>query len=364
MTACAPERAWPLQSCLWELTLRCNLQCLHCGSGAGRARRLELSPAERFELVDDLADLGCRELAFIGGEIFLCEGWEQVARRASDRGLRVNLMTNGYRVGERELDQVRHARLVNVGVSIDGMEDTHNRIRRRPDSFASVARTYDLLFDAGIASAAITSLMAWNLPDLEPLYQFLLQHHVQLWQLQLVNPMGNMASRRELILDPAHVASLIEFIREKNCERRMIVIAADSVGYYHEDSEPCIRGRRGPICCWEGCQAGLSTIFLDSVGNVKGCGALYDDAFIEGNVRDRRLSDIWSDPRSFAYNRAFEMAALSGGCRDCDVADVCRGGCRASNYFATGRLHENAFCPRSRARSARRIPPRLSGLHS
>lgn len=339
---------YQLRSCLWELTLKCNLHCMHCGSVAGRARNRELMLDECFAVADEIVGLGCTELTFIGGEIFLYQGWESVARYASDRGILTNIMTNAYGLGEEEVREIQYARLSNVGISIDGMEENHNRIRGRRDSFAQIIQAFNLLNREHITIAAVTSLLQFNFPDLEELYELLLSHGVQIWQLQLINPMGNMSSKRDLILDPENLPWLIEFIRDKNSERKMIVVAADSIGYYHDDSEERIRGRRRPICCWEGCQAGITALFIDSVGNVKGCGALYDDAFIEGNVREQRLSEIWRDEHKFSYNRAFDLKLLTGPCGDCDVADVCKGGCRASNYFTAGTLYENAFCPHNR----------------
>ncbi len=340
---------YQLQSCLWELTLKCNLHCMHCGSAAGRARNRELALDECFPIVDEIVQLGCEELTFIGGEIFLYRGWEQVARRASDSGMLVNIMTNAYRLREEQVAQIEYARLSNVGISIDGMEETHNRIRGNRNSFACIVNAFDLLNRVDIPIAAVTSLLELNYPDLEALYQFLLSHNVQLWQIQLVNPMGNMAGKENLILDPAKLPQLIDFIREKSCERRMDVVAADSVGYYFNDTEERIRGRRYPVCCWEGCQAGITSLFIDSVGNIKGCGALYDDTFIEGNLRDRTLTQIWRDKDKFTYNRAFAPGLLTGICRDCDVAAFCKGGCRASNFFTSGTLYENAFCARHRS---------------
>lgn len=344
MNGVESARGRVLCACLWELTLKCNLHCMHCGSLAGRARPSELPPGDCFAIVDELADLACATLTFIGGEVFLYSGWERIARYASERGLLVNIMTSAYGFGEAELEQVQHARLSNVGVSIDGMEESHTRIRRRTDSFAHAVRALDLLSREGIATAVVTSVLQWNFTDLEPLYELLLGHGVQLWQIQLVNPMGSMAGKQNLVLDPAQITWLIEFIREKSSERKMIVVAADSVGYYFEDTEGYIRGRRKPICVWEGCQAGMTSVFIDSAGNVKGCGSLYDDAFIEGNVKERRLAEIWRDERLFSYNRAFHRRLLKGRCRGCDVAEVCMGGCRSSNYFTTGSLYENAFC--------------------
>src|SRR4051812_43782865 len=61
--------------CVWEITLRCDLACRHCGSRAGPARPDELSTAECLDLVRQLAELGTREIALIGGEAYLREDW-------------------------------------------------------------------------------------------------------------------------------------------------------------------------------------------------------------------------------------------------------------------------------------------------
>lgn len=338
----AQER-YQLVSCLWELTLRCTMNCMHCGSAAGTARRNELTIDECLTVADELVALDCQEVTFIGGEMFLYRQWERIGRWLSDAGVAVNIMSNGYHMQAKHIDQIKHARLSNVGISIDGMEESHNRVRRRPDGFAQVTRSLDLLRAEGVSTAVVTSLLDFNLADLEPLYDHLVEHGVSLWQIQLVNPMGNLSGCDDLLVPPGAIPALTEFIREKNFERRMNVTAADSIGYF-DDNEEFIRGHRSAIHCWEGCQAGLNSVFVDSVGNVKGCGALYDDFFIEGNVRERSLTDIWNDDSRFAYSRAFDPEMLAGRCRTCEFGEVCRAGCRASNYFAGGSMYENHFC--------------------
>ncbi|MEJ7732687.1 MAG: radical SAM protein [Polyangiaceae bacterium] len=56
---------------VWELTMKCDQPCQHCGSRAGAARVRELSTAEVLEVGAALARLGCREVALIGGEAYL-----------------------------------------------------------------------------------------------------------------------------------------------------------------------------------------------------------------------------------------------------------------------------------------------------
>jgi radical SAM protein with 4Fe4S-binding SPASM domain len=345
MEAVNMEGDYRLESCLWELTLKCTLNCMHCGSVAGKGRARELTLSECSIVAGQIVALGCRELTFIGGEIFLYRGWEEIARFLSDNGLLVNIMSNGFSIGETEINQIKYAKLSNVGISVDGMAKNHNRIRRRADSFDRIARAMDLLNQERIPIAAVTCLLEFNFGDLEDLYAWLVSHNVQLWQIQLVNPMGNMADRRELIIEPEKIPLITDFIREKNKEKLMVIVAADSIGYY-DDNETHIRGRRAPVCYWKGCQAGITSLFVDSVGNVKGCGALYAEKFIEGNLRERTLADIWNDKASFSYNRDFDVDILTGQCAGCDVGDECRGGCRASNYFTTNSLYESAYCSR------------------
>ncbi len=347
MRDCDAPDSYTLRGCNWELTLRCTLHCMHCGSRAGNASPGELTLEECLPVADELVALGCREVTMIGGEVFLFRGWERLAGHLSAQGVSVNIVTNGYSVGPREVEQIQSAGLVNVGVSIDGMETNHNKIRGRDDAFDRVRKTLELLNGEDITAGAVTCLLSLNCDDLDDLYRFLLEHGVQVWQLQLASAMGNIAGRRESLVGSEQVADITEFIRDKNWERRMVVIAADSIGYFN-DNEVYIRGFSSPVGYWGGCAAGISSVFIDSVGNVKGCGALYSDVFIEGNVRKTPLSDIWHDTAAFAYNRRFSTCLLAGKCRECDVGHVCRGGCRSSNYFSSGNLYESAFCCRER----------------
>ena len=232
-----------------------------------------------------------------------------------------------------------------VGISVDGLEVNHNAIRGRKNAFSEVLNAFDLLNAAEISIGVVTSLMEMNFPDLDGLYELLVDNNVHLWQLQLVNAMGNMSDRREQLIHRDRIPWITDFIREKNKERRMVVVASDNIGYY-DDNESSIRGNRSPLCYWEGCQAGISSLYIDSVGNVKGCGAMYAEDFIEGNVRLRSVKDIWNDADAFSFNREFDITLLDGDCRGCDVGDVCKGGCRASNYFFNGSLYSNSFCSR------------------
>src|SRR6476659_9984578 len=81
------DRKWQPIYAVWEITLRCDLACRHCGSRAGRSRPDELTTEEALNLVDQMADLGTLEVTIIGGEAYLRDDWTQIARKIRDRGM-------------------------------------------------------------------------------------------------------------------------------------------------------------------------------------------------------------------------------------------------------------------------------------
>lgn len=329
--------------CVWELTLKCNMNCLHCGSRAGQARDNELSLDEALQVADDLIELGCQQLSLIGGEVFLYKGWEKIARRLTDNKILVNIITNGFLMGDKQIEEIKYSNISNVIISIDGMAENHNRIRNNEKSFSHIEKTIARLNQENIPIGVNTTLLDTNFSDLDELNKFLIANNVKIWQLQLANPMGNMSDRREQLISIENIKKLTAFIRQRRRDNRMSVYTGDNVGYYDEH-EKYIRGNPGNINYWAGCQAGLHVVGIDSIGNVKGCESLYDDTFIEGNLRNESLSEIWFKEGNFAYNRNFDPSMLTGKCKDCDKGAFCRAGCRGACFFTQGEYFENAYC--------------------
>jgi len=78
---------------VWELTLTCNLKCVHCGSRAGRARPREISTARALDVVEQLARIGVRSVTLIGGEVYLRADWLQIVRAIRSAGIDCNIQT-------------------------------------------------------------------------------------------------------------------------------------------------------------------------------------------------------------------------------------------------------------------------------
>ena len=332
---------YQLRQCVWEITLACCFSSRYCGSGGGKARENELNREECLKLADELAELGCRRISMIGGEIFMRPDWKDIVERLVGNGIAVCIISNGYMIDHCLAQELKKLNIESLALSLDGPACIHDRYRQE-GSFKRVKRALGVLANAGVPTSVISTLNSENEKTLEELYGFLTDYPIFAWQLQACLPMGNAS--RSGVDQRFDVKRVIRFVGD-HADAPFALGIADNIGYYTE-SEGSLRGNRSGVAVYKGCQAGLTVVGIDSVGNVKGCESLYDERFFEGNVRQRSLKSIWEDPEAFSYNRKFNTDMLTGKCASCDKKSVCRGGCRSMDHFAGGKLYESPCCAR------------------
>lgn len=333
--------------CVWEITARCNMSCLHCASSltGELSRGEELSLPEAIALCSQLKELGCEKVVLSGGEALLRKDWGDIARELVRLKIKVSLISNGFVLDDQVAEQIRNIGLCRVGLSLDGLEPTHDYIRDRRGSFRHVVRACGLLRERQVPVNLVTHVNRRNLPELEAILDLAIALGAEVWRLQLGSPLGRLAQHPELHIVPADLPRIADFILEAKRQDRISISVGNNIGYFsHHEFE--LRGRTDPqaIPFWCGCSAGCLTVGIEANGNVKGCLALQSDRFIEGNVRKESLRQIWERPGAFAYTRGFRIEDLRGHCRGCEYGEICRGGCTFMAVGATGSPHDNPFC--------------------
>jgi MoaA/NifB/PqqE/SkfB family radical SAM enzyme len=117
-----------LNQAVYELTLRCNLRCKHCGSDAGISRTGELSLPESLTLIRDLAELGVTMITLNGGEPFLHPHWFSIGKAVSDYGIRLAFITNGYNLPDHVFTEVARLKPYEIAFSLDGIDNSKKKI--------------------------------------------------------------------------------------------------------------------------------------------------------------------------------------------------------------------------------------------
>ncbi|HEX7671570.1 MAG TPA: radical SAM protein [Polyangiaceae bacterium] len=330
---------------VWELTLACDLACRHCGSRAGSARPDELTLPEALHLVDQIADLGVREVTLIGGEVYLYEGWGEVARRIRSRGMSCGVVTGGRGFDAERVRLAREAGVQSIAVSIDGDEETHDRLRGVAGSYHAALRTLALCRAEGMQVSANTQVNRLSLPHLAGVFERIAEAGCHGWQVQLTVPAGRAADEPDVILQPFDLLALMPLLADlrKRCDAAGVtLLPGNNVGYFgpfeHVLRDFYPAGHSGS------CGAGRHGLGIEANGDLKGCPSLPTEGWVGGNLRQHRLVDVWERAGALRFNRDRTVKDLWGFCGTCYYADTCRAGCTWMSSSLFGRPGNNPYC--------------------
>jgi radical SAM protein with 4Fe4S-binding SPASM domain len=337
------DRRWRPIYCVWEITLRCDLACRHCGSRAGRARPDELTRAEALDVVDQMADLGVMEVTIIGGEAYLRDDWTAIAAHIVRRGMTCTMTTGGRGLDAARARAVKDAGITHVSVSVDGLRETHDMLRAVEGSHASALSAIASLQDVGVPVTANTQIGKANLGELDALFDLLADAGVRQWQVQLTAAMGRAADEPDLLLEPHQVLDVMAAlarIKPRADARHIRIWPGNNIGYFGPYEE-LLRGR---LPAPRSCAAGKATLGIEANGDVKGCPSLPTAPYVGGNLRDARLVDIWERSAELRFTRDRTAAELWGYCAGCYYADECRAGCSWTSHVLFGKRGNNPLC--------------------
>jgi radical SAM protein with 4Fe4S-binding SPASM domain len=339
------DQRWQPVYAVWEITLRCDLACRHCGSRAGRARPDELTTAEALDLVAQMAELGVREVTVIGGEAYLREDWTEIVRAVRAHGMTCTMTTGGRGLDIERARAAKEAGLQSVSVSVDGLEATHDALRAVQGSYRSAFGAIQNLTAAGIPVSANTQIGRQSLYEIEPLFDRLVDAGIHSWQVQLTVAMGRAADEPDLLLEPYQVLEVMPMIARchaKAQKKKVRVWPGNNVGYFGP-YESLLRGTmpRGHMAS---CGAGRSTLGIEANGDLKGCPSLPSADYVGGNIRTARLRDVWERAEPLRFTRDRTVKDLWGYCGTCYYADTCRAGCSWTSTVLFGKHGNNPFC--------------------
>jgi radical SAM protein with 4Fe4S-binding SPASM domain len=339
------DQQWRPIYAVWEITLHCDLACRHCGSRAGKERPDELSTAECLDMVDQMADLGVKEVTLIGGEAYLREDWTDIIRHVRKRGMICTTTTGGRGLTLERALAAKEAGLQGASVSVDGLESIHDQLRGVKGSWAAAMQAFENLRAAKIPFSANTQISRPALKEIEATFDLLMDKGIHSWQVQLTVAMGRAADEPDLLIEPwqlLEVMPMLARIQAKAKPRNVRLWPGNNIGYFGP-YESVLRGTlpRGHMAS---CGAGRSTLGIEADGTIKGCPSLPTSDWAGGNIREHSLKDIWERAAPLRYTRDRTVNDLWGYCRDCYYNDTCRAGCSWTTHVLFGKPGNNPFC--------------------
>ncbi|MBK7082945.1 MAG: heme d1 biosynthesis radical SAM protein NirJ [Betaproteobacteria bacterium] len=347
-TPVGPKRNPPGPVVIWNLIRRCNLACQHCYSiSADIDFPGELATAEIFRTMDDLKAFGVPVLILSGGEPLLHRDLLPIARRAKALGFYVGLSTNGTLIDERNIGDLAGVGFDYVGISLDGIEATHDRFRRKQGAFAASLAAVRLCRDAGIKVGLRYTLTRDNAQDLPGLLDLMEAERVDKFYLSHLNygGRGNINRRTDAVFRTTREAMDRIFDTawqhvDAGVHREFVTGNNDADGVYllhwvrrrFPEREAHLRAK---LAQWGGNSSGVNVANIDHLGNVHPDTFWWD--YTLGNVRERPFSEIWQDTSdSLLAGMKAVPRAVKGRCGACPYLDVCGGNTRVRAWQLTG----------------------------
>jgi len=333
---------------IWNLIRRCNLTCKHCyATSADINFPGELSTDQIYGVMDELKQFDVPVLILSGGEPLLHPDIFDIATRAKKLGFYVGLSSNGTLINKHNITRLTDLDLDYVGISLDGMESVHDRLRRREGAFNEALNGVELCRANGLRVGLRFTLTQDNYQDLPQLLTLMRSRSIDKFYLSHLNYAGRGNKNRT---DDAHhqiTRQAVELLIRHSLEDIRLGLDtefvtgnndADGVFLYHwvkRNMPEKLKQLQKILVRWGGNASGVSIANIDNLGNVHPDTMWWDYSI--GNVLERPFSDIWNDTSEpLMHGLKKKQRPLKGRCAACAHQNICGGNSRTRAWQMTG----------------------------
>ncbi|MBM4189323.1 MAG: heme d1 biosynthesis radical SAM protein NirJ [Betaproteobacteria bacterium] len=345
-----PHRDLPGPVVIWNLIRRCNLTCKHCYSiSADKDFSGELSTAEACTVLEDLQAFKVPVLILSGGEPLLRPDIFELSARAKAMGFYVGLSTNGTLIDAALADKIASIGYDYVGISLDGLAETHDRFRRKAGAFVASLEALRLCRDRGMKVGMRFTLTQENAHDLPGLLDLMAIEGIDKFYLSHLNYAGRGNKNRKTDAHFQTTRQAMDLLIERCWAGIQAGQAAEFVtgnndadGVYllrwveqnHPEKAEHIRQK---LMQWGGNASGVNIANIDNLGVVHPDTMWWN--YPLGNVRERPFSHIWqdtSDPVMAGLKQ--RPRRVEGRCATCTHFAICGGNTRVRAWQTSGNL--------------------------
>lgn len=326
---------------VWNMTRRCNLKCVHCYAKALEVEgKDDISTAKAKEIINDLASYGAPVMLFSGGEPLVRQDLVELAQHATDKGMRAVISTNGTLITKEKAKELKEVGLSYVGISLDGMEEVHDRFRGVPGSFKKALQGIENCQAEGLKVGLRFTINKRNVQEVPGIFRLLDELEVPRACFYHLVYSGRGSELIKEDLDHSETRTLLDLIMD---ETRALFDAGKPKEILTVDNHA-----DGPYV-WERLKREdpkraeeVLELLQFNEGNSSGrgiaCiswdGQVHADQFWRnhtfGNVLERPFSQIWDDPNiELLHKLKDKKAHVKGRCATCRYLNICGGNFRA-----------------------------------
>lgn len=337
-----------------KLTTECNLRCYYCYMGSCSNDYEQMSNDLFEQILDQIKNVTQKFTIYLhGGEPCLrldlienLKSW--IDKNRLNDSVTIMLQTNGTIVNQEIIDLIKSMK-INVGISLDGIDDASNHARVFKDNnptIGYVLKNIEKLLSHNITVGIFSVLTAYNASKMPELIKHLVGIGIRNF---VINPLvlwGNAENMNKLMATQDQVyktyKELIDWLGNYNSLRDSDEQVTER--NLHWWFRGMVDGIKGYMCNCSPCGAGIQTIAISPTGNVYVCDQYYGDhRFLIGNLMASTLESIIQSAQPLV--KSLRNIYNIDTCKQCVWRYVCCGGCSASSFYYSGNMRSVApYC--------------------
>jgi Fe-coproporphyrin III synthase len=335
---------------VWNCTRKCNLRCVHCYS---QSRDLdyegELTTDEGKKLIDSLAAFGAPVILFSGGEPLTRPDLFELIAYARNTDMRAVISTNGTLITPEVAAKLKELDLSYVGISLDGMEEIHDKFRGKKGAFKEAIQGVRNCREAGLKVGLRFTINKRNVEEIDGIFDILEKEDIPRACFYHLVYAGRGSKLIEEALDLESARNAVDLIIDRTADLHKRGLPKEVLTVDNHCDGPFLYMRmlkEDPERAKEVYQL-LQWNEGNSSGRGIACvswdGTVHPDQFWRhldlGNVRERDFGDIWMDKdNELLMKIKTKKDHVTGRCAKCKWLNVCAGNFRVRAEAMTGDL--------------------------
>jgi len=323
----------------WHITDSCDQRCQHCYifSEDNHIMLKEMSWSEIKLVFENCLDM-CQKANRIpyfyitGGDPILHARFWDLMELFKLHKIAFTILGNPFHLNEDVCQRLKACGCERYQLSIDGLRETHDRIRK-PGSFDITLEKINCLRDAGIRCAIMTTVSGTNIDEIPGIIDLVVEHKADIFAFARYCP---TSSEKSTHLSPEQYKELLEV-----CWQKFELYKNSGTSFslkdhlwtlflYEKGLFKIPEGLKDKVM-YDGCNCSNCHLTILPKGEVYACRRFESNV---GNVFNDNLYDLFTSDK-MDYYRDFEKFEK---CSRCELKRFCRG-CPAVTYGYTGNFY-------------------------
>lgn len=294
-------------------------------------------PVEEYmKVLDDVKnnmDISKILLCITGGEPLLYKDFFKLMNYAKSIGYNWGMTSNGTLITKDIAHKLKESGMKTISISIDGLEETHDRYRNYKHGYKKAMEGIQNLIDERCFNhIQITTVVNHeNIKELDEMFEIFKDIDIDSWRIVGLEPIGRALNFPEKMLTREDQITIFNFIKSKREELMPVTYGCSH--YLGLDYERDVRDS------YFLCNAGVYTAGVMANGDISACLDIdRREDTIQGNVLKDNFVDVWNNRFQIFRSRLSEK---NEKCKNCEAEKYCAGGSYHSWNYDT---NEQMIC--------------------